>query len=100
MQRFLAHPIPRQDQAFATLIPDCNGKHSIQELDRPRAEFLEEMYDDLGIRMGPESMASFLQSSPEVHKIVDFAVEDNPKRLILIADRLMASRNIDDAQTA
>jgi hypothetical protein len=44
-------------------------------------------------------MASFPQPCPEFHEIVDFAVEGDPDRLILVADRLMAPGNVDDAQT-
>jgi hypothetical protein len=37
---------------------------------------------------------------PDVRMVVDLAVEDDPDRLVLVRQRLMAGRQIDDAQPA
>src|SRR5437868_1014906 len=43
-------------------------------------------------------MAAFFQVRAELLVIVDLAVKDDPFRFVLIADRLLAARKIDDRQ--
>jgi hypothetical protein len=43
-------------------------------------------------------VAEGLQLGAQLRMVIDFAVEDNPKALVLIRDRLMAGLYIDDAE--
>src|SRR5262249_55493018 len=54
--------------------------------------------DDLGIGCRVEAMAGSLELGSQFAKVVDFTVEDDPDRTILVVDRLVAGRQIDDAQ--
>src|SRR5579864_6101839 len=64
------------------------------------AVFLVEMNDGFGIAVCAIAMAASDQILPQGAMIVDFAVEDDPDGTIFIADRLMSTRNVDDAETA
>ena len=45
-------------------------------------------------------MAGASSSGPDVGVVVDLAVEDDPDRAVFVRQRLMAGRQIDDAQPA
>lgn len=44
-------------------------------------------------------MAAADQTGPDLFIIIDLAIEDNPYRLILVMDRLVAALTIDDGKT-
>ena len=45
-------------------------------------------------------MAGGFELRPDVGVVVDLAVEDDPDRAVFVDERLMAGRQIDDAQPA
>ncbi len=58
------------------------------------------MDDDLGVAVGAEGVAQSLQLGHEVHEVVDFTVEDHHHAMVLIEQRLLSRREVDDRQTA
>ena len=65
------------------------------------AAVLVEMDEHLGIGMvGGEAVAGALQRLAQLDVIVDFAVEDHGDRSILVENRLLAGRHVDDGQAA
>src|SRR5262245_34057385 len=54
------------------------------------------MNDCLGVGVGFELMAALDERFTQFGKIVDFTIEDNPDRSVLVANRLMAARHIND----
>src|SRR5690349_20309345 len=58
------------------------------------------MYDDFRIRVGIEAMSASLEFAAKIREVVDLSVKDDPYGLILVVNRLMTTRNVDDAQPA
>jgi hypothetical protein len=56
--------------------------------------------DGLGVTIRGVTMTAGLQLLPQSRVVVDFTIEDDPDGAILIADGLMSSGQIDDAETA
>ncbi len=56
------------------------------------------MYDGLGIALRPVTVAMRFKLRAELGVVVDLAVEDDPDGLVLVGERLVASRQINDAQ--
>src|SRR5208282_1202501 len=81
-------------------IPDGERKHPAQVLNAIRAIFLVEMNDRLCVAVRPITMAARLERAAQRGMVIDFAVEGDPDRAILIAQRLLAGFEIDDAQPA
>ena len=50
--------------------------------------------DGLRIAVGVELMPEFFQSLAQLPIVVDFAVEDYPRRAVLVANRLLTARGI------
>src|SRR5262249_13632830 len=53
----------------------------------------------LSIRTGLKAMASAHKGKPQLTKVIDFAIEDNPLTTVFIGHRLSTARNVDDAQS-
>jgi predicted amidohydrolase len=58
------------------------------------------MDNDFGVGPGAEAMSAALETSAEFGKIVDFAIEDDPRVAILIEDGLVAAAQVNDAEAA
>ena len=62
------------------------------------APFLVAVNDHFGVRARPEVVPALLELGPQLLEVVDFAVEDDPDRLVGIGHRLVAAGEIDDRQ--
>jgi len=58
------------------------------------------MHDRFGIRTRSEYVAQSFQRPAQRRVIVDFTVEDNEDRSVLVRHRLRATREIDDTETS
>ena len=58
------------------------------------------MDDDLGVGVRIKRVTLADEVFLDLREVVDLPIEDDPDRLILIVDRLMAGRQVDDAQPA
>src|SRR6185437_1827583 len=58
------------------------------------------MHQDLRIAPRPEAVAAMCQLIHQRDEVVDLAVECDPHRLIFVRKRLVAARQVDDAETA
>src|SRR5580658_870567 len=90
--------VPRDEQPPRTPIPDRKRKHTAQFLNAFRAILLVKMNDGFRVAMRTEAVAARDQPFPQNLVIVNFAVEDYPDRPVLIADGLVASDQVDDAE--
>jgi hypothetical protein len=61
---------------------------------------LVRMDDGLGIARGVEDVAGGFELGPQLLVVVDLTVEDEPHGSVFVVDRLLAGRQIDDAQPA
>ena len=69
-------------------------------LDEARSVLLVEVHEHFGVALGGEPVAASLELGPKLAVVVDLAVLDDPDRLVLVADRLIAAREIDDGQAS
>jgi hypothetical protein len=97
IERLDADLIAREDQLVAARIMDRNREHAVQA-GRGRHPFgMIEIEDDLGVRSGPEDIASGFKLGAQRLEIVDLAVEDNGDA-IRSHHRLVTGAEIDDRQ--
>ena len=99
-QRLLADPIAGQEQESPPLVPDREGEHAAKPPQASRPILLEGMDDDLGVAPGGEPVSVCLQLGAQLEEIVDLAVERHPDRAVLVAHRLPAAGQVDDAEPA
>ena len=64
-----------------------------------RSLVLVEVGDHLRVAAGRERVPGALQAGAQLAVVVDLAVEDDRDGSILVEDRLIAGRQVDDAQT-
>jgi hypothetical protein len=67
-------------------------------VDESRSVGFVEMDDDLGIRMGIEVVTLLLELGGQLNVVEDLSIEDDLYRLVFIVDRLIPSRQVDDAE--
>jgi hypothetical protein len=65
----------------------------------PRSSLTHAVQDHLDVGLGPEAMAGSDQTAAQLGAVVDLAVADQLDVAGLVADRLVAGRQIDDAET-
>jgi hypothetical protein len=92
--------ISREDQGPGTAVPEGDAEHAAQPGETVVAPLLVGVDDRLGIAGRIEPVTERFELLSELAVIVDFAVEDDPGRLVFAMDRLMPGRQIDDAQPA
>src|SRR6476661_1952294 len=56
------------------------------------------MHDRFGVGRSVEKMSGRLELVPELPVVVDFAVEHDPDGAILVMNRLMSGREVNDTQ--
>jgi hypothetical protein len=98
VQRLFAQPIPRQEHGTCLGVPEGKGEHSLEIVYEVWASVGVQMQDDFGIGASTETIAPLFELFSDLGKSVDFAVEGDDKRVIIICERLLAGLQIDDAQ--
>jgi hypothetical protein len=63
------------------------------------AQAFIEVENDLDVASGAEAVALFLEPSPQHGTVIDFAVADQMNVTRFVADRLMATIDVDDTET-
>ena len=58
------------------------------------------MHDDFGVAARVEDVPERLQLRDQLLVVVDLAVEDDDDRAVLVVERLLAGREVDDRQAA
>ena len=100
VERLDAQPVARQQQTAALGIPDGEREHAAEAFDAGVAPFLVGMDDRFGVAARPVAMTVRFEHRPDLRVVVDLAVEDDLHGAVLVAQRLVAGREIDDAQAA
>ena len=98
VERLDAEPVAREQEPPRVRVPDREGEHAAEAVDAVLAPLLVAVRDHLGVGVGPEAVAVRDQLAADLGEVVDLAVEDDLHRSVLVADRLVAGRQIDDAQ--
>ncbi len=81
-------------------VPDRKSEHAVQPGDHFGSEILIEMHQHFRVAVRPEAVSGGLEFSAQGMVVVDLPVEDYGDRAVLVADGLLASADIDDAQSA
>ncbi len=98
VQRLDAQPIAGEEQPAAAGVPDREREHASKAMHAVVAPFLVGVHDRFGITQRPVPMTRRFERRTHVAVVVDLAVVDDPDRCILVAERLLSRRQIDDAQ--
>src|SRR5262245_46583580 len=67
-------------------------------VDAPGAELLVQVHDGLGIASGAQAVPPLNEHPAQLLVVINLAVEHNPDRSVLVADRLLTAPEVDDAQ--
>jgi hypothetical protein len=97
-KRFLTYVIPSEKETATTLIPNRERKHPAEVTHALSPVLLIEMDYNFGVRGGLEAVTRSLESLPELRKIVDLAVENDPNGLVFVGKRLPSSIDVDNAE--
>src|SRR6185436_1924721 len=99
-QRLLAETIARQHQLLAPVVPQRDREHAVELARKLITHLLVEVNDDLGVALRREAVPLLFEALAQLLEVVDLAVLDGPDRSVLVAHRLMATGDVDDAQPA
>ena len=97
-ERLLAEAVAGEEEPAPAAVPDGEGEHAAQLVDDVLAALLVEVEDDLGVARRLEAVAAPLEVAAQLAMVVDLAVENDPRRAVLVPHRLVAAREIDDRQ--
>src|SRR5207244_10057730 len=99
VERLLAEPVTREDQASRSPIPDGQREHPAEPGKNLRAPGMPAIDDDLGVAAAAERVAERIELPPDLRKVIDFAIVADPDRPVSARHRLMAGRRgVDDRQ--
>ena len=99
MQRFDADAVAGEKQRPGPGVPDREAEHAAQARDGGGSPLLVGVHDRFRVGGGIETVPGGFELAPELTVVVDLAVEDDPDGAVFVVNRLVPSRQIDDAQT-
>ena len=99
-QRLHSESVAREEQLLLPLVPQREREHAAEALDAVRAPRLPGVNDDLRVAPGAEHVSERLQFRDQLLVVVDLAVVDNDDRVVLVVERLLARRDIDDRKAS
>jgi hypothetical protein len=82
------------------LVPESNGKHAVQAMNKIRSFFFIKMNNYFRVRSGFKKMTPLFQLSPKLREIENFAVINSPDALVFISYGLTARHQINYFQTS
>ena len=88
------------EDGSALLIPKHKGELAPQSMQALHAIVFIKMQGDLAVRSRPQPVARLLEFALDCFVLVEFTVDDDAGLSVLAYDRLIPSREIDDAQPA
>ena len=92
VERLLAEAIAGKQEFLAAVIPDRDREHAAQARKHARAPGLIAVDDHLGVGAAAKHKTRRFELAPQLHEIVDLAVEAHPHAAIGAAHRLVAGR--------
>src|SRR5437762_7562098 len=82
IQRLFAHPVTRQNQTLAIIVPERKSKHSAQVIDKIRLVFLVKMQNDFAVRLASKFVPRSFQAVSEFDVVINLAVDDEGERFV------------------
>jgi isopentenyldiphosphate isomerase len=99
VKRVNAEMIARQKEAPVLTIVNHKRKLSIDLVEEVDAVLFVQMKQDFDIRTGAEVMSFLHQRFLQLDVVEDFAIAEQHHGTVFVVDRLVATLQIDDAQT-
>jgi hypothetical protein len=99
VERLDPHPVASEHGAPAFGVDHRDRELASQVLGERVAVLLVEVREDLGVAAAVEPMPSQLELRTDLVVVVELAVLRSPDGLVLIGERLVAARQVDDAQS-
>ncbi len=100
VDRLDAQAIAREQQPRPARIPDRKREHPPQPVHAVVPPLLVRVHDCFGIGSRAIPVSGRFEIRTHIGMVVDLAVEDDPDRLVLVGERLVARRKVHDAQAA
>ncbi len=100
VQRLDADAVAREKQRLRSGIPDRQAEHAAQPRDGVAPPLLVCVDDRFRVGGRVEPVPVRLELGAQLVVVVDLAVEHDPDGAILVVNRLMPGREVDDAQAA
>jgi hypothetical protein len=100
VERLDPEPVARKDEPPPARVPDRRGEHPAQPFGECVAVFLVEVEKHLRVAARAKAVAGTLELAAELAVVVDLAVLDDMQRPVLVSDRLVAGREVDDREAA
>jgi len=97
-ERLDAEPVARREHQAPAGVPQDECELAAQLMQALDAVILEQVERDLAVGSGPEAVASSLELALDRLVAVELPVDDDPRLLVLAHDRLVAGREVDDAE--
>ena len=99
VQRLDPEAVPREHEAALARVPDRHREHATQPFRELNSVLLVEVNEHLGVRVvRAHAVTLALELGAQLRVVVDLAVLDDPDRLVLVRDRLIAALEVDDRQ--
>ncbi len=100
IQRLDAQPIAHEQQAPPRPVPQREREHPAEARHRALAPLFVRVNDDFRVGVRAERVAARFELHSKLGEVVDLAVEDRPDRPVFVRQRLIAGRQVDDAEPA
>ena len=98
VQRLDAEAVARREQQLVALVPQREGEFPAQLMQAVGPELVIQVQGDFAVGTGLQPITALAQLVLYAFKVVKLAVDDDPQRAVLIADRLRAAFRIDNTE--
>ncbi len=95
-QRLFAKTVAGEKQLFPPVVPNGQREHAAEVPHAVGTVLLVQVDDGLGVTVRAEAMAAGFEVGPQLAVVVDFTVERNPDRLVLVRERLPPGGEVDN----
>ncbi len=99
VHRLLAHAVAREEQAPARRVPDGEREHAAEPQHAVVAPLLVGVNEHFSVGSRAVGVPGGFQLRPHQRVVVDLAVVGDPDAPVLVRQRLVAAREVDDAET-
>src|SRR6185369_15014262 len=99
MKWFDAKPVPSGIEDPIPIVPQYERKLATQMLHAMRAKIFVQVQSHLTVRKGPEPVTTLGQLAPLTFKIVKLPIHDDVNAAVLVCDRLVPCRKVDNTQS-
>src|SRR5262245_27063103 len=100
VERLDPEPVAGEQQRFAIPVPKREVEHAAEALHAVLTPLFPRVDDHLGVAPRLERVPESLQFGDEVLEVVDLPVEDHHDAAVLVVERLLARREVDDREPA